>query len=244
MGMRPDAATHDRAPSLGRHVGPMLDRCLLVLMALSNSISHPPIAGRKVSRPRLLGHEILRRVGRAEVPAEYPLDPRTGRAVLGSREGRYLVPPGIDVLELGLIDTAGAFELLPIDHRDKPLWSEVTHLLVTPAEAERQREIVLCSYRVLCDRIAEAEELRSSVEDWSRRRVAHPVFGTIRFETIATWKSMRRGAEPLGERALVRLHAEVARRVAARIGARHGSSDDGRPYGSRLARSLHSAIAV
>lgn len=172
-----------------------------------------------MSRPRLLGHEILRRVGRSEVPAEVLLDPRTGRAVLGSREGRYLVPPGIDVLELGLIDTAGLFELLPIDHRDKPLWNEVTQLLVTPAEAERQREIVLRSYHVLCELIAEAEELRSSVADWSRRRAAHPVFGTIRFETIATWKSMRRGTEPLGARALGRLHAEVARRVAVRIGA-------------------------
>jgi hypothetical protein len=139
--------------------------------------------------------------------------------VLGAREGRYLVPPGIDVLELGLIDTPGLFELLPIDRRDKPLWNEVTHLLITPAEAERQREIVLRSYHILCDRIAEAEELRSSVADWSRRRVAHPVFGTIRFETIATWKSMRRGAGPLDERARGRLHAEVARRVAARIGA-------------------------
>jgi hypothetical protein len=173
-----------------------------------------------VSRPRLLGHEILQRVGRAEVPAEYPLNSRTDRAVLGSREGRYLVPPGIDVLQLGLIATAGAFELLPIDRRDKPLWNEVTHVLVTPAEVERQYAIVLRSYRVLCDRIVEAEELRASVVDWSRRRVAHPVFGTIRFETIATWKSMRRGTEPLGERALGRLHAEVARRVAARIGAR------------------------
>lgn len=172
-----------------------------------------------MSRLKLLGHEILRRVGRAEVPAVHSLDPRMDRAVLGSREGRYLVPPGIDVLELGLVDTAGQFELLPIDRRDKPLWNEVTHLLVTPAEAQRQRAIVLRSFQALCDLIAEAEELRSSVADLSRRRVAHPVFGSIRFETIATWKAMRRGTEPLGERALDRLHAEVARRVAVRISA-------------------------
>jgi hypothetical protein len=150
---------------------------------------------------------------------EVLLDPRTDRAVLGSYEGRYLVPLGIDVLELGLIDTAETFELLPIDRHDKPLWDEVTQLLVTPAEAERQREIVLRSYRLLCDRIAEVEELRASVADWTRRRGAHPVFGTIRFETIATWKAMRRGTGPLGERALGRLHAEVVRRVAVRIGA-------------------------
>jgi hypothetical protein len=45
------------------------------------------------------------------------------------------------------------------------------------------------------------------------------VYGTIRFETVATWKSMRHGTEPLTEGELARLHAEVVRRVAARIGA-------------------------
>lgn len=169
---------------------------------------------------RLLGHEILRRVSRAEVPAGYPLNPRTDRAVLGAREGRYLVPPGIDVLELGLIDRAGQFELLPIDLRDKPLWDEVTQLLVTAAEAERQRDIVRRSYHELCAHIVEAEELRSSVAEWASRRVAHPVYGTIRFETVPTWRSMRHGTEPLTESELARLHAEVVRRVAAGIGAR------------------------
>ena len=190
-------------------------------MAIPDAISHSRIRQREaqVSRPRLLGHEILRRVTRADVPAKYPLSPRSDRAVLGALEGRYLVPPGIDVLELGLIDTAGRFELLPIDRRDKPLWDQVTHLLISDAEAERQREIVLSTYRALCARIIEAEQLRSSVAEWSRSRVAHPVFGTIRFETIATWGSRRHGTEPLGARALDRLRAEVARRVAARIGA-------------------------
>jgi hypothetical protein len=154
------------------------------------------------------------------MPAGYTLSPRSERAVLGAYEGRYLVPPGIDVLELGIIDTAGQFELLPIVHGDKPLWDEVTHLLVTAAEAERQRGLVLRSYRALCARIAEADSLRSSVAEWSRRRAAHPVFGTIRFETIAVWKSMRHGTEALVELELDRLHAEVARRVAVKIRAR------------------------
>lgn len=191
-------------------------------VAIPDTIGHSrtPQREAKVSRPRLLGHEILRRVSRLDVPANYPLNPRSDRAVLGALEGRYLVPPGIDVLELGLIDTAGRFELLPIDRRDKPLWDQVTHLLITNAEAERQREIVLSTYRTLCARIAEAEQLRSSVAEWSRSCVAHPVFGTIRFETIATWTSRRHGTEPLCERVLERLRAEVARRVAVRIGAR------------------------
>jgi hypothetical protein len=191
-------------------------------MAISDAIGHSRTRQReaKVSRPTLLGHEILRRVTRPDVAANYPLNPRLDRAVLGALEGRYLVPPGIDVLELGLIDSAGRFDLLPIDRPDKPLWDQVTHLLISDAEAARQQAIVLRSYGVLCDRIAEAEELRSSVADWSRRRVAHPVFGTIRFETIATWRSRRDGTEPLGERVLDHLRTEVVRRVAARIGAR------------------------
>jgi len=168
---------------------------------------------------RLLGHEILRRVRRAGVPAGLPLDPRRDRAVLGAREGRYLVPPGIDVLELGLIDAAGEYELLPIDRRDKPLWDEVTHLLVTAAEAERQLGIVMRSYRALCGRIAEADVLQSSVAEWSKRRAAHPVFGLIRLETVETWRSMRRETGAPDERELERLHAQVAGRVARRIRA-------------------------
>jgi hypothetical protein len=65
------------------------------------------------------------------------------------------------------------------------------------AEAERQRGIVRRSYHELCVHIAEADELRCSLAEWSSRRVAHPVYGTIRFETVATWKSMRHGTEPL-----------------------------------------------
>lgn len=156
---------------------------------------------------------------REEVPADYPLNPRTDRAVLGAREGRYLVPAGVDVLELGLISRAGNFELLPIDRRDKPLWEEVTHLLITQAEADRQRGIVLRSFHALCGCIAEGDALRSIVAEWSRCRTTHPIFGTIRFETIATWKSMRRGITPLSERELEDLHADVARRVAIRIHA-------------------------
>jgi hypothetical protein len=57
----------------------------------------------KRSRPRIVGYEILRRVEPGEVPG-YPLDPRKDRAVLGAREKRYLVPPDVDVFELGLID--------------------------------------------------------------------------------------------------------------------------------------------
>jgi hypothetical protein len=172
----------------------------------------------KRPRPRIIGYEILRRVGRWEVPG-HPLDPRTERAVLGARERQYLVPPGVDVFELGLIDRPGPHELLPIDEDSRPHWDDVVHLLVTEAQAGRQRERLLRAYRALRGMIVEADELVASVAEWSARREAHPVFGMLCLATIDVWTA-RRGPGPLGERELDALHAEVARRVASRICAR------------------------
>jgi hypothetical protein len=172
----------------------------------------------KRSNPRIIGYEILRRVEPREVRG-YPLDPRTERAVLGAWEKKYLVPPGVDVFELGLIDRPGPHELLPIDEDDKPLWDDVIHLLVTEAQAERQRELLLRAYRPLCGMIVDADELVASVAEWSRRREAHPVFGMLRLATIDVWAARRRPG-PLGEHELAVLHAEVACRVATQIRAR------------------------
>jgi hypothetical protein len=166
----------------------------------------------------VIGYEILRRVSPSEVPA-YPLDPRTERAVLGARGGRYLVPPRIDVFELGLLGSPGPYELLPIDADDKALWQEVVHLLVTSAQAERQRALLLRAYRALHTMILEADELEASITAWSRRGAVHPVFGILRLETIEVWRSTRQASEPLTQRALDALHIDVARRVAARIHA-------------------------
>jgi hypothetical protein len=180
----------------------------------------------KRSRPRIVGYEILRRVERWEVPG-YPLDPRKDRAVLGAGDRRYLVPPDVDVFELGVIDRPGPHELLPVDENDKPLWDDVIHLLVGEAEAARQRELLRKAYRALCEMIAEADELEASVAEWSRRREAHPVFGMLRLATIDVWAARRRGLGQLGVRELDSLHAEVARRVAARIRSHLGSPDVG-----------------
>jgi hypothetical protein len=171
------------------------------------------------SQLRIVGYEILRKVEPAELPEGYSVNPRTERAVLGARDRAYLIPPGIDVLELGVIQSAGRFELLPIDVGGKPLWDQVVDLIVTDAEAERQRGILLRAYRAVLALILEADELESSVAEWSRRRETHPVFGMLRLETIEVWKSKRRGSDPLDERELDALHQDVARRVAARIGA-------------------------
>lgn len=167
---------------------------------------------------RIIGYEILRRVDPLEVP-NHPLDPRKTRGVLGAQDGRYLVPPRIDVFELGIIDRPGAYELLPIDADEKPLWDDVVHLLVTKAQAGRQRALLLRAYDVLHAMILEADELESSITEWSRRHATHPVFGMLRLETIEVWRSMRRHSEPLSEEELAALHGQVARRVAARIGA-------------------------
>jgi hypothetical protein len=88
--------------------------------------------------------------GRARGGPGNPLDPRRDRAVLGAQEKRYLVPPDVDVFELGLIDRPGLHELLPIDPNDKPLWDVVIDLLVSEAEAARQRELLRMAYRTLC----------------------------------------------------------------------------------------------
>lgn len=172
----------------------------------------------KAPHPNVSGYEILRRVAQSEVPGHL-VDPRAERAVLGCREGRYLVPPRIDIFELGLLAAPGHYELLPIDRDDRPMWNDVVNLLVTKAQAERQRALLLRAYRALHSIIQEADELESSITEFSRRGETHPVFGMIRLETIEVWRSMRRGTKSLSDRELDALHMEVARRVAARIRA-------------------------
>jgi hypothetical protein len=172
----------------------------------------------KTPRSGVLGYEILRRVAQSEVP-DIPIDPRNERAVLGSRKSRYLVPPSIDIFELGLLTNPGQYELLPIDADDKPLWNDVVNLLVTEAHAHRQRALLLRAYRALHAMIREADELESSINEWSRRGETHPIFGILRLTTIDVWRSNRRGREPLTEDELDALHWKVGRRVAKKIRA-------------------------
>jgi hypothetical protein len=170
-----------------------------------------------VLHSKLIGYEILRRVRREDVPPDVQFNPRTHRAVLGALCRRYLAPPGIDVLELGLIDTAGRFDLLPIGFDDRPLWDEAIHLLVTNDQAERQVDILLRSYRALVALLPEASVLHANATEWARRDATHPVFGVLRHEMIEVWRLMRNGTEPLGEPEFNVLHASVGQRVAARI---------------------------
>ncbi|MEO7729903.1 MAG: hypothetical protein ABIY55_02945 [Kofleriaceae bacterium] len=141
------------------------------------------------------------------------------RAVLGAREKTYVVPPGVDVFELGIIDRPGPHELLPIDEVGKPHWAEVVHVLVTEALAHGQRELLLRAYRALCKAIQEADALDADLAAWSRRGKTHPIFGMLRLATIDVWASLRRPGQRLGDLELDALHAKVARLVATRIGA-------------------------
>jgi hypothetical protein len=172
----------------------------------------------KASKSGVVGYEILRRVAQSEVP-DIPIDPRNERAVLGSRESRYLVPPNVDIFELGLLTNPGQYELLPIDADDKPLWNVVVNLLVTEAHAQHQRALLMRAYRALHAMIREADELESSIDEWSRRGETHPIFGMLRLATIDVWRSNRRGREPLADAELDALHREVGRRVARKIRA-------------------------
>lgn len=169
----------------------------------------------KARKPRIAGYHVLRRVKPQEAPW-YPLDPQVEYAILGTVRASYFVPPGIDVFELGLIDRAGPFELLPIMFSKEMLWDQTIRLLVTPAQAERQGAIIMRSYRALRDMIREAAWLEASVAEWAGTG-PHPVFGLLRLAMIAVWKAKRRGRAPLTEDELDALHALVARRVATKI---------------------------
>jgi hypothetical protein len=174
------------------------------------------------SAPRVIGYEILRRFpqeGDTMVAFDPPIDARLERAVLGAPGGRYLVPPGIDLFELGLIARAGRYELLPIDVADRPLWHAITDVMVTEGEALRQRRLLLCCYRALHATIREADALDADVTAWRSRGEMHPIFWMLRVETIEVWKQRRRISEPIKDRDLDLLHAAVAGRVATRIEA-------------------------
>lgn len=164
----------------------------------------------------MIGYEILRKIKQSDAPW-FPIDHLTDRAALGTRSGvPYLVPLGLDIFELGLVDMAGPFELLPITSDQQELWDDIVHLLVTEAQAEQQRALLLRLYRTLHEMILEADYLESTVKE---RGMGHPVFEMLRVATIDVWKAQRRGNEPLTERTLSALHTRVARRVAVEIRA-------------------------
>lgn len=170
------------------------------------------------SERRLIGHEILKRVAQADFP-RYPVNPLTTRGVLGACGERYLIPPGVDPLELGLIQVPGNYVLLPVDTDDTPMWDAVVNFQVTEAQAVRQRQLLMRSYQALHDMIGEADELDASVSEWSRCGRTHPVFGMLRLEIIRAWVESGHEAGPLSAAERIALDRSAAVRVAARIRA-------------------------
>lgn len=152
----------------------------------------------------------MRKVSQDEIPSTIPLKSRTARGTL------WTIPPGLDPLEIGLIQSAGRFELLPIDVGDKPLWGEVTHLVVTDNEARRQRDILFGYYdamlRILPDDAADVDISVREVQDSGE---THPIFQLLRQAALETWIDNRKGTGPLTEAQREKLNMSVARRATA-----------------------------
>lgn len=173
------------------------------------TVRHPPGS-------RIIGCEIHRKVAQSEIPSHLALKARETRGVLGKDGYKYVVPPGVDPLELGVIVSAGQFELVPITFDGNPLWHETINLLVTEDQAARQRSIVMSFYHALLDHMPyDAPDLEAGVQAEAKRGETHAIFGLLRRAAIETWAEHRVGSDPLDEPQRERLHAGVARRTAA-----------------------------
>jgi hypothetical protein len=165
-----------------------------------------------VAHARIRGYEILRKVRKEEVPADIPLN----KGLRGSYG--YLVPPGIDLLELGLIHKAGHYELLPIDADDKPLWDEVTNLIITESQAAEQIEITFAAARALLDLMPDDAADLDIMLQGKYPDFRPSLLFLLGEAAVDTWTELRRGSAPLDEAERLRLQAAVTRRVAAYLG--------------------------
>lgn len=171
------------------------------------------------SGSRIVGYEIIRKPTLSELPTGIEIDIKNARGSLGHDGYLYVVPYGIDPLELGLIANAGLFQLLPIDGHGIPDWDAVIDLPVTAEEAARQIQILQRSYYDLLTRLAPdvSANLDKAVTQGFKTRSAHPVLGLIRRATIETWSAQRSGSDPLNEAERDRLHTAVVQRTIALI---------------------------
>lgn len=171
---------------------------------------------RPPSGSRIIGHEIHRKVVQSEIPSYLSLKPQEVRGVLGKDGYKYIIPPGIDPLELGVIVNAGQFDLVPIDRENHPLWNESINLLVTEDQAVRQRNIVMDFYHALLDHIPhDAPDLEAGVQAEAKLGGTHAIFGFLRRAAIETWAEHRSQSVLLDDHEYERLLAGVARRTAA-----------------------------
>lgn len=176
----------------------------------------PAMKVRSPSGSEIIGHEIHRKVAQSEIPSHLSLKAHEVRGVLGADGYKYIIPPGIDPLELGVIVNAGQFDMVPVDRENKPLWNESINLLVTEDQAAQQRTIVMYLYHALLDYLPhDASDLEAGVQAEAQHGGTHPIFGLLRRAAIETWAEHRGEAAVLGDDERERLYAGVARRTAA-----------------------------
>jgi hypothetical protein len=171
------------------------------------------------SRPptsRIVGYMIGRKVNQSEIPSTIPVKARDVVGLLGHGDMQYMVPPGVDILELGVIAQPGQFVLIPCNADHRSLWDETVTLVVTAEQAAVQRGITTRFYEALLAHLPhDADDLKAGVAVNSEREKLHPVFGFLRRAAIETWARERRASDPLDEAERKRLDVAVACRAAA-----------------------------
>lgn len=166
--------------------------------------------------PRIIGYQIGRKVDQDEIPSTVPDKARDLVGMLGFDGASYMVAPGVDVLELGVIANPGNFLLLPLNAYKEPLWKETVTLIVTPEQAAVQRNINARFFAALLAELPhDAADLEAGVASLSERGRVHPIFDAIRRAALETWAQERRVDAPLDDAERRRLDAAVARRTIA-----------------------------
>lgn len=169
----------------------------------------------------IIGYEIGRRPKLAEIPQELRDRASELLAFMGSDDRNYLIPPGVDPLELGVVATPGEYMLLPINDRREPIWQHLKELHVTRAQADRQLEILTRFRRACLDALPhDAADLEAAIEEATRLGEPHALLGIVRTAAIDVWQRERAAGEPLTPKLAARLDAQVGRRAAELMRAR------------------------
>jgi hypothetical protein len=166
--------------------------------------------------PRIIGYEIGRRPKLAEIPPELRDQASELVVFMGSGGQHYVIPLGVDPLEIGVVATAGDYVLLPIAESGQAIWQHVKELHVTRAQADRQAEI-LTRFRGACLNALpyDAAEIMAGIEDSTKRGETSALLGILRRAALDVWQRERTAGAPLTPELALHLEAQVGRRAAA-----------------------------
>jgi hypothetical protein len=171
--------------------------------------------GSQPPAPRIVGYWIGRKVTQSEIPTTISVKAKDAVGMLGHGDTQYVVPPGVDVLELGLVANPGQFVLIPFSDDQNSLWDQTHTLLVTEEQAAVQRDINARFYAALLAQLPyDASDLESAVAESRKLGKLHPIFGLLRQAATDTWAAERRPSEQLDDNERNRLDIAVARRAA------------------------------